>query len=152
MILRICFALVCVVLSACAVVPQDRTANMLLPIVQLTANQNNCDRSASIEILYPRYFEGSAHSATLFQAVENDQIRFEAYLARFDSVQGTSLCIDDQLRKISRVFVTYGDTQCFSYKYKFEFADFSSLVQGESKPLVLTEINEDKIHDDICDK
>jgi len=152
MIFRNCCALICVILSACAVVAQDRTPSILFPIVQLAANQNACDGGASIEILYPRQFEGSAHSATLFQAVENDQIRFEAYLARFDSVQGTSLCIDERLQKISRVYVTYGETHCFSYKYKFEFADFDSLVHGESKPLVLTEIKEDEVNGESCDR
>ena len=152
LILRLCFALLCVVLAACAAVSQDRTDNTLLPVVQLAANQNDCDRSASIEILYPKRFEGSTHSATLFQAVENDQIKFVAYLVRIDSMQGSFLCIDDQLQKISRVYITYGSTHCFSYKYKFEFSDFSSLVQGESKPLVLTAIIEDEISKESCNK
>jgi len=136
-------ALTCIALSACAGVSQNHSGYTPLPIIKLGENQNDCEGSKSVEIVYPERFRGSNYSFTLFQSVENGKLKFEAYLARVDSLPGSFLCIDDQLQKISRVFVLYGDTQCSSYKYKFGFANFRQLLQGEDKLCVKTKIRED---------
>lgn len=120
------------------------------PLVRMADNQNYCDGTPVIELVYPDTFKGEKHEFTLLQVIKEQKTVFETNLAWQRATGGSYVCLDESFLANSVVVIGYGLHSCRGYVYGFKVDPLLSVSDKGRQEM--TPVHQKNEQHDSCER
>lgn len=117
-------------LMSCAETQHQDDHEAMPPYAKMADNQNYCDGAPVVELIYPSMFRNAQHEFTLLRIVQDGRVMIETNLARQKSMDGSYVCLDENLLEDGKIFIGYGSRSCSSYLYGFSIDSIMAVYQS----------------------